>query len=66
MPGSGLEDCARAMGADALMRHPAADVRCWAAKCLAEVLRIFVPSPPLEKERCKGLPQEDRNSNRVS
>eukprot|EP00435_Cladocopium_sp_Y103_P052134 s1152_g16.t1 len=53
--GSGLEDCARAMGADALMRHPAADVRCCAAKCLAEVLRIFVPSPPLEKERMQPI-----------
>ena len=42
------------MGADALMRHQSADVRCCAAKCLAEVLRIFVPSPPLEKERCSA------------
>lgn len=53
--GNGLEDCARAMGADALMRHQSADVRCWAAECLAEVLRIFVPSPPLEKERMQPI-----------
>ena len=33
------------------MRHPSSDVRLWAAKCLAEVLRIFVPSPPLERDR---------------
>ena len=30
-------------------------VRLWAAKCLAEVLRIFVPSPPVEKERTQWV-----------
>ena len=43
------------MGADDLMRHPSGDVRLWAAKCLAEVLRIFVPSPPVEKDRPRPL-----------
>ncbi|CAJ1417138.1 unnamed protein product [Effrenium voratum] len=53
--GHGLEDCAHAVAADGLMRHPSSDVRLWAAKCLAEVLRIFVPSPPLERDRMRPV-----------
>ncbi|CAJ1362733.1 unnamed protein product [Effrenium voratum] len=49
--GENLEQSARAVTADELIQHPSADVRLWVAKCLAEVLMIFVPAPPIESER---------------
>lgn len=37
----------RAAAAADILRHTDAEVRLWAAKCLAEGLRIFAPEPPL-------------------
>ncbi|CAK0900897.1 unnamed protein product, partial [Prorocentrum cordatum] len=34
--------------------HPERDVRLWAARCLAEVLRIFAPEPPLGPAALRG------------
>ncbi|CAE7299981.1 pds5, partial [Symbiodinium pilosum] len=49
--GQGDADSARTLCQPNLIRHASGEVRLWASKCLAEVLRIFVPSPPFETER---------------
>ncbi|OLP88562.1 Sister chromatid cohesion protein PDS5-like A [Symbiodinium microadriaticum] len=53
--GKGDLDSARALCQPSVMRHASPEVRLWAAKCLAEVLRIFVPSPPFETERFRPI-----------
>jgi len=73
--GAELEACVRAASADELLRHPERDVRLWAAKCLAEGLRIFAPEPPMDSERLRlvlllfleqlGALQETSSSNYV-
>mmetsp|Transcript_23020 Transcript_23020/g.41567 ORF Transcript_23020/g.41567 Transcript_23020/m.41567 type:complete len:1383 (-) Transcript_23020:174-4322(-) len=55
--GAPLEECARAVADDGFIRHPAKDVRLWAAKCCAEVLKIFVPKPPLDAQRLLAVLQ---------
>lgn len=41
----------KALGEDATIQHPDKEVRMWAAKCLVEGLRMFVPDPPFEPPR---------------
>jgi len=55
--GADLEDCARAVANDEFMRHASSEVRLWTAKCLAEVLRIWVPQPPLDPSRFRPMLQ---------
>ncbi|CAE7185596.1 Pds5a, partial [Symbiodinium necroappetens] len=55
--GQQLEDQARVVVKPDIMEHPSGDVRLWAAKCLAEVLMIFVPKPPIERDRISSVLQ---------
>lgn len=55
--GKPLEACVKAAAADELLRHPDREVRLWAAKCLAEALRIFAPEPPLDDQRLRAVLQ---------
>lgn len=52
--GARLVECVQAAASDALLGHPERDVRLWAAKCLVEGLRIFVPDPPLDAPKLRA------------
>lgn len=51
--GEAIEACVQSAAADELLRHPERDVRLWAAKCVAEGLRIFAPEPPFDTDRLR-------------
>eukprot|EP00747_Dinoflagellata_sp_TGD_P187817 gnl/TRDRNA2_/TRDRNA2_45873_c0_seq1.p1 gnl/TRDRNA2_/TRDRNA2_45873_c0~~gnl/TRDRNA2_/TRDRNA2_45873_c0_seq1.p1 ORF type:complete len:1344 (-),score=272.30 gnl/TRDRNA2_/TRDRNA2_45873_c0_seq1:173-4171(-) len=55
--GESLVSCVQAAAGDELLRHPERDVRLWAARCLADGLRIFAPEPPLDAQRVRATLQ---------
>eukprot|EP00930_Biecheleria_cincta_P034145 TRINITY_DN23615_c0_g1_i1.p1 TRINITY_DN23615_c0_g1~~TRINITY_DN23615_c0_g1_i1.p1 ORF type:complete len:1429 (+),score=252.04 TRINITY_DN23615_c0_g1_i1:62-4348(+) len=52
-----LNNCAQAVAGDGFIRHSAPEVRLWAAKCLAQVLKLFAPNPPFDKCRLRAVLQ---------
>lgn len=57
LPADELGDYARSIALEEFIRSSNPEVRLWAAKCMAEVFRIFALEAPLEKENIRGVLQ---------